>query len=185
MTARKIPSHPASPDENQQRRPTEADPVVPARAAPDEDRRARIAERAYSHAQRRGFRDNGQIEDWLNAEREIDQESRSSGVKEEASLKSDPISDKAINRLSSSPRASEEEHIEPDHVQDWAQRLGVASTRLREAIQRVGSRVPDIQQFLEDSAQPGEPSSTDTDSARKPRATRKRKSTSDGVNRDG
>jgi len=37
-----------------------------------ENREARIAERAYWRAERRGFEPGHELEDWLNAEREID-----------------------------------------------------------------------------------------------------------------
>lgn len=192
MNAKKIPSHTGQPDEMPEHRPSEADRLLPAGApahneTADNDRRARIAERAYFHAQRRGFQADRQLEDWLGAEREIDQESRSSGVKEEASLKSDPFADDAISGLASTPRTNEAENIEPDHVQDWAQRLGVQPARLREAIQRVGSRVSDVHQFLQDSQQPRESPRPDDESVggKKPRSTRKRKNTMDGLNREG
>jgi hypothetical protein len=42
---------------------------------PDDEakRRERIAVAAYYHAERRGFREGGEREDWLAAERQIDQ----------------------------------------------------------------------------------------------------------------
>lgn len=38
-----------------------------------ESREARIAEAAYWRAERRGFAPGGEIDDWLNAEKEIDE----------------------------------------------------------------------------------------------------------------
>jgi hypothetical protein len=38
-----------------------------------DSREARIAERAYWRAERRGFVPGGEIDDWLEAEREVDQ----------------------------------------------------------------------------------------------------------------
>jgi hypothetical protein len=40
-----------------------------------ESREARIAEAAYWRAERRGFAPGSELEDWLNAEKEIDQQS--------------------------------------------------------------------------------------------------------------
>ncbi|MEO8164700.1 MAG: DUF2934 domain-containing protein, partial [Betaproteobacteria bacterium] len=62
------------------------------------ERQARIAHRAYSHAQRRDFQGDGHLEDWLRAEREIDHESHSVGKKQIASLNNDKISADAIAR---------------------------------------------------------------------------------------
>ena len=39
-----------------------------------EDRQERIAKAAYSKAEQRGFAPGGEWDDWLNAEREIDQD---------------------------------------------------------------------------------------------------------------
>jgi hypothetical protein len=37
-----------------------------------EERHARICETAYRHAEKRGFAPGMELEDWLNAEREVD-----------------------------------------------------------------------------------------------------------------
>jgi hypothetical protein len=37
------------------------------------DREQRIAELAYRHAEQRGFAPGGELDDWLAAEREVDQ----------------------------------------------------------------------------------------------------------------
>jgi hypothetical protein len=39
-----------------------------------ESREARIAEAAYWRAERRGFSPGGELDDWLNAEKEVDQQ---------------------------------------------------------------------------------------------------------------
>ena len=43
-----------------------------------DSREARIAERAYWRAERRGFAPGGEIDDWLAAEREVDTDSQNS-----------------------------------------------------------------------------------------------------------
>lgn len=40
------------------------------------------------------------------------------------------------------------ERIEPDQIKDWAKRLNVSTTRLREAVQRAGPVVDDVKRFL-------------------------------------
>lgn len=40
------------------------------------------------------------------------------------------------------------ERIEPDRIKEWAQRLKVSTTRLREAVQRAGPVVDDVKRFL-------------------------------------
>jgi hypothetical protein len=44
-----------------------------------ESREARIAEAAYWRAERRGFAPGGEVEDWLNAEKEIDEQNKRRG----------------------------------------------------------------------------------------------------------
>lgn len=41
------------------------------------------------------------------------------------------------------------ERIEPDQMKEWAKRLNVSTTRLREAVQRAGPVVDDVKRFLE------------------------------------
>lgn len=43
-----------------------------------DSREARIAERAYWRAERRGFAPGGELDDWLEAEREVDEEGKRS-----------------------------------------------------------------------------------------------------------
>jgi hypothetical protein len=40
------------------------------------------------------------------------------------------------------------QRIEPDQIKEWAQRLNVSTTRLREAVQRAGPVVDDVKRFL-------------------------------------
>jgi hypothetical protein len=135
--------------------------------------RERIAVRAYYNAERRGFQGDGQVDDWLGAERE-EMASRSGavGMKREASLSGD--GDAREESGQPQPRAGGGEHVEPDRVTDWAERLDVPAHRLREAIQRVGSLVEDIKQDLRDSAPAGAgaPRAPEDDSAR-PLATKR------------
>jgi hypothetical protein len=48
-------------------------PPEPARSRDDEDRWEWIAERAYYRSERRGFVPGFEIDDWLAAERELEQ----------------------------------------------------------------------------------------------------------------
>jgi hypothetical protein len=52
--------------------PKDEDLVRPRWPATPDERRAMIAEAAYHRAERRGFVDGGELEDWLAAEAEID-----------------------------------------------------------------------------------------------------------------
>lgn len=49
-----------------------------------DSREARIAERAYWRAEQRGFAPGGELEDWLEAEREVDRGSQASQGSEQA-----------------------------------------------------------------------------------------------------
>ena len=40
------------------------------------------------------------------------------------------------------------ERIEPDQMKEWAKRLNVSTTRLREVVQRAGPVVDDVKRFL-------------------------------------
>ncbi|MEO8165239.1 MAG: DUF2934 domain-containing protein [Betaproteobacteria bacterium] len=173
-----------------QQRPQDSQANVSSTFSTDpNERQARIAQRAYSHAQRRGFQGDGQLEDWLRAEREIDHESHSVGKKQVASMNNDSISADAIARetMYETPRDGGAEHIEPDQMKDWAQRLGVPANRLREVIQRVGSMVRDVRQSLEGGAQVSESAHANNDAVagKTARATRKKKSTAVGAPREG
>lgn len=41
------------------------------------------------------------------------------------------------------------ERIEPNQIKEWAKRLNISTTRLREAVQRAGPVVQDVKRFLE------------------------------------
>ena len=40
------------------------------------------------------------------------------------------------------------QRIEPDQIKEWAERLNVSTTRLREAVRRAGPVVDDVKRFL-------------------------------------
>jgi hypothetical protein len=48
-----------------------------------DSREARIAEAAYWRAERRGFAPGGELEDWLQAEREVDEQGQRSDATNE------------------------------------------------------------------------------------------------------
>jgi Protein of unknown function (DUF2934) len=52
----------------------------PARQVTPQERHARIAEIAYRNAEKRGFTPGGELDDWLQAEREVDSEESAPGV---------------------------------------------------------------------------------------------------------
>jgi hypothetical protein len=127
------------------------------------ERRKRISVAAYYNAERRGFRDGGDVDDWLEAEREVDGRASEKGPKGEASAGalthgSQPDTEAAVPpKLTDRPdfpdlEQAGVEHIEPDQVAKWARRLKVPAPKLREAIQRVGPLVSDVKQFLENHA---------------------------------
>jgi hypothetical protein len=53
---------------------------LPARQINPRERHARIAEIAYRNAEKRGLTPGAELEDWLQAEREIDSEEPAPGV---------------------------------------------------------------------------------------------------------
>lgn len=112
-------------------------------------RRERIATAAYYRAQRRNFQGDGAIDDWLDAEREIDSSAAAGGVQSEASLKAEGPAD--ISAPAIKERAAENAdggYIDPGAIQHWADELGVSAGTLRVAIERAGPRVADVQRFL-------------------------------------
>jgi hypothetical protein len=123
-----------------------------------EERRENIAIAAYYNAERRGFKEGGEMEDWLEAEKQIDGRTSEKGERGEASIRqagagNDAHSASAAGDGPERPdfpdlaRAGVE-HIEPHDVTEWAKRLDVPSSRLREAIKRVGPLVKDVKKFL-------------------------------------
>ncbi len=111
----------------------------------EDERRDRIALAAYYNAERRGFQGDRELDDWLEAERQVG-----------GSLQEDQIpifqalaeSDLVIN--SGDPR--DHEIITPDAVKQWGKELGVPVATLRVAIKRVGARVDDVKDFLRGNA---------------------------------
>jgi hypothetical protein len=110
------------------------------RAEPDtqnEDRRSQIALAAYYRAERRGFGGNREVEDWLQAEQEID---RAAALHSAMSVPDDIARDREL--------------IETDRLAAWAKKLKVSTPRLREAIERVGPSVSVVKQYLESGSTP-------------------------------
>ena len=110
----------------------------PAGQPENEERRRRIAEGAYYNAERRGFADGGDLDDWLQAEQAHDKgttRAKTAGTAGPPGA-AEPNADSEI--------------IEPDAVKEWAGRLNVSPTRLRNAIHNAGSKVPDVKRFLEE-----------------------------------
>lgn len=120
------------------------------------ERRRRIAIEAYYNAERRGFGEGAELEDWLEAERRIDSQASEKetaahpsdvgafGLLGDDTAAGDPLS-------ADQPGSPDAERIEPDQVKKWARQLNVSAPQLREAIKRVGSVVRDVKRFLESS----------------------------------
>jgi hypothetical protein len=120
-----------------------------------EHRHDRIAEAAYFRAQRRGFESGGEVDDWLQAEREIDAHSGKGGAATEAALEQEaPPSPGAVT-----PAA--DERIPPEKVKSVARRLQISARQLRRAIFREGPTWRDVERGLdEDNGAAGRRKST-------------------------
>jgi hypothetical protein len=125
------------------------------------ERRLRIAIEAYYNAERRGFREGGELDDWLEAERRVENEAAPQPP--EAAVGGNPGkgADTATggdvdtpDQPGSADAAAGADRIEPDQVRKWARTLNVSAPQLREAIRRVGPAVKDVKQFLESSPPP-------------------------------
>ena len=116
----------------------------------DELRRQQIARAAYYRAERRNFQGDGELDDWLEAEREIDSLAASAGTQGEASKLSEAPQDLSTDALNESSVADARE-IEPDDIKQWADTFAVSRERLRLAIERVGTRVADVERSLRDN----------------------------------
>jgi hypothetical protein len=121
-------------------------------------RRQRIAEAAYYNAERRGFREGGELEDWLEAERRIHGEEGTGDRRAEATAASDDARAAALDPATAESAAMPDDgvvqpdaatQIEPDAVRTWAKRLNVSPARLRQAIKRVGPLVSEVKRFVE------------------------------------
>jgi hypothetical protein len=122
----------------------------------DSIRREHIAVAAYYRAERRGFEPPGELDDWLEAERQIDSMASAKGVKSEASQRGEPLSEAGLGGGDHGDvlrTGLEHEHIDPADVHQWAERLKVSPTLLREAIKRAGPVVRDVKNEL-DSIRP-------------------------------
>jgi hypothetical protein len=127
------------------------------------DRRERIAVAAYYNAERRGFGSSGEVDDWLEAERQIDDRASEKGTRGEAAAQqpdggagpsvTSPGNDADRPDFPDLDRAGIP-HVEPDEVDKWARRLKVPAPRLREAMQRVGPVISDIKRFLGGASAP-------------------------------
>lgn len=132
------------------------------------ERRRRIAEIAYYNAERRGFLQGAELDDWLAAERQIDGSGSEKGPAGEASAlqAESAVGDGTARDGSGGPSTATDradtpdliqadaERIEPDQVKKWARQLNVSAPRLREAIKRVGPVVDDVKRFLESAPPP-------------------------------
>ena len=110
------------------------------------ERRRRIAVEAYYNAERRGFAEGGDVDDWLAAERLVDGSAGSRGEGPDSEAPSEGGGDAVP--------ADADQRIEPDQVKTWARQLNVSAPRLREAIRRVGPAVRDVKQYLESAPPP-------------------------------
>jgi hypothetical protein len=142
------------PSKRDKKGPMNSDPAP----GSEDERRERISVAAYYNAERRGFEGGGAVDDWLEAEREVDGRATKTGSKGEASAEAVANTEDALPRnVTDRPdfpdlEQAGVEHIEPDQVAKWARRLKVPAPKLREAIQRVGPLVSDVKQFLENPA---------------------------------
>lgn len=144
--------------------PRERDRKNPVEAARGESaRRERIAVAAYYNAERRAFQEGGEMDDWLEAERQIDGLGTEKGPKGEVSARQSAGSPGGADAPSAAATERPDfpdlnqagiEHIEPDEVQKWARQLNVPAPKLREAIKRVGPVVSDVKRFLDGASAP-------------------------------
>ena len=113
-----------------------------------EERRERIATAAYYRAERRNFAGDAGLDDWLEAEREIDSAAAARGIQGEASLLQEGPGDRSASAIRSDP-ADDPDHIVPSEVPRVAEELGVPAKTLRVAIERAGPRISDVKRYLE------------------------------------
>lgn len=147
------------PSERDEQKKLDSGPSGSEEAGKREERRDRIAVAAYYNAERRGFQEGGETDDWLEAERQVDGRASEKGPKGEASAGAVASGGQADTEAAVPRNFTDRpdfpdldqagvEHIEPDQVAKWAKRLNVPAPKLREAIQRVGPVVSDVKQFL-------------------------------------
>jgi hypothetical protein len=121
------------------------------------DRDRLIAVAAYYIAQQRGFQEGSELDDWLQAEQQLEAEGRIESLAFKGGEKLDKLMHPRMpNRLldvlevPDLERRRLPERIEPDEVKAWAKALEVSEERLREAISRVGPMVDDVRRYLSD-----------------------------------
>lgn len=124
--------------------------VTPGQPAESETRRERIATAAYYRAERRNFEGDAALDDWLEAEREIDSAAAAGGIQGEASRVEESDGYGTAAARGEGANREEADIIHPDDVQRWARELGVSAGSLRVAIERAGSRLSDVRRFLEE-----------------------------------
>jgi hypothetical protein len=142
----------------------------PQRKEEDQARRERISVAAYYSAERRNFSPNGELDDWLQAEKQVDSLAGKGGPREEASAQQPDRAERALGGSGDERPPADSQtvrradgidrpdfpdlndagvpHIEPNEVTRWAKQLDVPAPRLREAIRRVGPIVEDVKRFL-------------------------------------
>lgn len=111
---------------------------------PSGQRRQMIAEAAYFRAERRGFRDGDPVTDWIEAEKEVeeqlaafDQQDFSERFAERLEWAGDRL--KALKRRATRAKADAREALESD-----AQKLAELRTRLDEHIESLKRRGADV-----------------------------------------
>ncbi|HEX6062704.1 MAG TPA: DUF3606 domain-containing protein [Longimicrobiales bacterium] len=66
-----------------------------------------------------------------------------------SSRKTNPIdAEEPMEAPGAADTRTRRQRIEPDQIKEWAERLNVSTTRLREALQRAGPVVDDVKRFL-------------------------------------
>jgi hypothetical protein len=109
----------------------------------ESERQQRIAVGAYYNAEHRGFGEGAELDDWLRAEQQYEK-----SIGENRTGRANPPT-------TTDERAEiDNQVIEPDEIRQWAPRLNVSATRLREAIKNTGNRLSDIKRYLSKPDQP-------------------------------
>jgi hypothetical protein len=149
--AQPVMSSPEEPSRRAEQEPAQTQSQLPR----EEDRRREaIAKAAYYNAERRGFDGNRELDDWLEAEKEIDSRAGGAGIQHEASALSESTSDLMASNIQERASGADGDVIKPPDVQKWAKKLKVPAPRLREAIQRVGPVASDVRRYLNADGRP-------------------------------
>ena len=130
-----------------------ADSSQPSRERGDDATRSeRIAVAAYYRAERRNFQSDGELDDWLEAEREVDSAAAAGGAQGEASRLAEGPSDVSAPAIAEATGKDSDDYIAPADVQRWAAQLTVSAGTLRVAIERAGARVSDVKRYIDEHA---------------------------------